>query len=45
MSKINDVTSLYKQLKSEWNSAKPNLTKTEQVLSDLKVRCNFEVMG
>ncbi|KAJ3658650.1 hypothetical protein Zmor_010377 [Zophobas morio] len=37
MSTINDVATIYKQLKSEWNSSKPNLAKTEQLLSELKL--------
>lgn len=39
MSKINEVTTLYKQLKTEWNSSHRNLSKCEKLLSDLKV-CN-----
>lgn len=37
MSKVSDVTALYKQLKSEWNASKPNLNKCEQLLGELKV--------
>lgn len=37
MSKLNEVVSLYKQLKSEWGSTNPNLSKCEQLLADLKV--------
>ena len=44
MSTINDVATIYKQLKSEWNSSKPNLAKTEQLLSELKVNKKNEVM-
>ncbi|KAJ8949660.1 hypothetical protein NQ314_008121 [Rhamnusium bicolor] len=37
MSKVNEVSALYKQLKSEWNTANPNLSKCENLLSDLKL--------
>ncbi|XP_060532598.1 26S proteasome non-ATPase regulatory subunit 8 [Cylas formicarius] len=37
MSKINEVASLYKQLKSEWNSPSKNLSKCSKLLSDLKL--------
>lgn len=37
MSKVNDVATLYKQLKAEWGATKPNLSKCGQLLSDLKV--------
>ncbi|KAJ8936947.1 hypothetical protein NQ318_015565 [Aromia moschata] len=37
MSKVNEVSALYKQLKSEWNTANPNLSKCEKLLSDLKL--------
>ncbi|CAG9762892.1 unnamed protein product [Ceutorhynchus assimilis] len=36
MTKINEVTSLYKQLKAEWTSHK-NLSKCEKLLSELKL--------
>lgn len=39
MSKVNDVATLYKQLKAEWGATKPNLSKCGQLLSDLKVNC------
>ncbi|CAH1159339.1 unnamed protein product [Phaedon cochleariae] len=37
MSKVNEVAALYKQLKSEWNTTNPNLSKCEKLLSDLKI--------
>ncbi|XP_017783750.1 PREDICTED: 26S proteasome non-ATPase regulatory subunit 8-like [Nicrophorus vespilloides] len=37
MSVINDVATLYKQLKLEWGTAKPNLSKCEKLLADLKI--------
>ncbi|KAF2882093.1 hypothetical protein ILUMI_24096 [Ignelater luminosus] len=36
MSKLNEVAALYKQLKSEWASSSPNLSKCEKLLADLK---------
>lgn len=44
MSKINDVTALYKQLKSEWSNSKPNLAKVEQLLSELKVKNSLRLV-
>lgn len=41
MSKVNEVANLYKQLKVEWNTANPNLSKCEKLLSDLKVGFTF----
>lgn len=38
MSKVSEVSALYKQLKTEWNTASPNLSKCEKLLSDLKVK-------
>ncbi|CAH1101913.1 unnamed protein product [Psylliodes chrysocephalus] len=37
MSKVNEVADLYKQLKSEWNTKNPNLSKCEKFLSQLKL--------
>lgn len=37
MSNVNQVTALYKQLKTEWNTSNPNLSKCGKLLSDLKV--------
>lgn len=37
MSNINDVATLYKQLKSEWSTPNPNLSKCEELLSRLKI--------
>ncbi|VEN40417.1 unnamed protein product [Callosobruchus maculatus] len=37
MSKVNEVSTLYKQLKSEWNTSNPNLSKCGKYLSDLKL--------
>ncbi|XP_066245050.1 26S proteasome non-ATPase regulatory subunit 8-like [Euwallacea similis] len=37
MSKVNEITTLYKQLKSEWTSSHKNLSKCENLLSDLKL--------
>ena len=37
MSKFNDTVVLYKQLKSEWSNSKPNLSKCQQLLNELKV--------
>jgi len=37
MSKINEVATLYKQLKTEWTSSSKNLSKCEKLLSDLKL--------
>jgi len=37
MAGLNDVANLYKTLKQEWSVAKPNLTKCEKLLSDLKL--------
>ncbi|XP_022911337.1 26S proteasome non-ATPase regulatory subunit 8-like [Onthophagus taurus] len=34
---LNDVAALYKQLKSEWNTPKPNLSKCEHLLAELKI--------
>jgi len=37
MSGINEVATLYKNLKSEWSQPKPNLSKCEKLLNDLKL--------
>lgn len=37
MAKVNEVANLYKQLKSEWNTTNPNLSKCEKLLSTLKL--------
>lgn len=37
MAKVNEVATLFKQLKSEWNTSNPNLSKCEKLLSDLKL--------
>jgi len=37
MSRINEVASLYKQLKAEWGASHPNLSKCEKLLADLKL--------
>jgi len=37
MSGINEVAALYKQLKTEWGTPKPNLSKCEKLLADLKL--------
>ncbi|XP_018321633.1 26S proteasome non-ATPase regulatory subunit 8 [Agrilus planipennis] len=37
ISKVSEITTLYKQLKSEWGHTNPNLSKCEQLLADLKI--------
>lgn len=37
MAALNNVVSLYKQLKTEWSTPKPNLSKCGKLLADLKV--------
>lgn len=37
MQGLNDVTALYKALKTEWSASKPNLSKCGDLLNELKV--------
>lgn len=37
MSALNDTVALYKQVKTEWSSSKPNLSKCGKLLAELKV--------
>lgn len=37
MPALNEIVALCKQLKSEWSTPKPNLSKCEHLLSELKV--------
>lgn len=37
MSALNNVVTLYKQLKTEWGASKQNLSKCGQLLAQLKV--------